>query len=166
MNNKNTPLHFLQQNDVSCDGYRAYLQKKQHGQTVVFNPTFLFTQVMFFVYHKMYLEAFLYTLLFATFFNLFFYPSTYVVMFSLGCVVTTMITTSFFAYRLYEMRNERVLHKENYSPSSFFKKVIPSSSTLFNLFKILLAYIVIGWISIFFVLLNASVVLPQAFKGN
>ena len=118
-------------------GFEKYLQYKQEGRWLVFNPFFLFFQGFWFIFHRMYLEAFLYIFLLASFSGLL-YISSFIYS---SVFFGTMILMSFFSFKLYELKANRVLLKNNFSPKLYINKMTPYVANISLLILILSSFL-------------------------
>jgi hypothetical protein len=114
-------FNFLHKANISCIGYDKYMAKSENGQWLVFNFYFLFFQFGLFIFHKMYREAFLYSALFSSYFIL---APKFPILF-ITLVFFTIIGMSFCFYKLYELKNNRIMHQVNYNPILFLNTIKP-----------------------------------------
>lgn len=119
-------LNYLHKSPSTPLGYEDYIKCKQEGRWLVFNPRFLFFQGFWFVYYKMYLEAFLYTLFLATFaLSIYISPSLYS-----GLFLASLVGMSFFSYKLYELKLELTIYKNNNNLIISYKKMPPYNNLI------------------------------------
>lgn len=98
-------------NNYNLIGYQKYLKNKQEGRWFVYSWAALILQPFFFIFYKMYLMGFIYSLLFGLFFGLnVFYGIAFILVFP------------FFAFRLYEFNADLIFIKSLKKYNNFEKK--------------------------------------------
>lgn len=132
-------LNYLHKSAETPLGYENYTKLKEEGRWIVFNPRFLFFQGFWFVYYKMYTEAFLYTLFLATFaLAIYINPSLYS-----GLFLASIIGMSFFSYKLYELKLQLTIFKNNNNLIISKNKISPYNTviSLFIIFMSIFAFV-------------------------
>ena len=132
-------FNYLHDVDKSCSGYDSYLKKARNGNPFTFNLRFLLFQSLFFVYHRMYFEAFIYTLIIGSSIIPILYNPIYINLF-----LFVIITSSLLSYKIYEMRNNRIMESVKYDPILFFKKITPYD-TIRSLINSFLMCFLLAW---------------------
>lgn len=120
-------FHYLH-TKTPCEGYNNYLKKAQYGNFLQFNWRFFLFQGFYLIYLKMYRETFMYTFLIGLLIGLMSYNT--VIFGSLFLVF--ILVSNFSFYKIYELRNERLLYNTCYNPNLFLNKVNPFN-TFFSL---------------------------------
>ena len=122
MNHKPTTLHYLHQEN-QCPGYSSFVKEAIWGRLFKFNLFFLLFQNFYLIYYKMYFEAILYTFIIGACLGLITY-NPYLSFFLLTSVIF-IFNISF--YKIYQLKIDRILYKNNYNPQLFIKKISPHS---------------------------------------
>lgn len=118
LNKSNTVFHYLHDTIHHCHGYENYLKNARMGRWTIFNWQFTIFGGFYLVAYKMYRELFLYYVLMGM--------ATSVALVDPWMGISSMIGMrcifSFLIYKLYEMKNNRLMKKINYNPITFIKK--------------------------------------------
>lgn len=128
-------FHYLHAK-TPCEGYDNYLKKACYGNWLQFNWRFLLFQGFYLIYLKMYRETFIYTFLIGLFMGLMSYNTVLFGSFFLFFIAMSNLCF----YKVYECRNERLLHKVNYQPTLFLNKVTPFNTFFSLIFMFLLCF--------------------------